>query len=122
MMNGSGRGDLMMNGSGKMDTQETVSRIANGTAANGRRSIEPDEAPTESAPVGSGMKRLNINLPPAVYGTLQRLATETNRTMTDVVRTGLSLAKIALEAEKTNNKLAVVSQDGKISKEIVLLS
>ena len=68
------------------------------------------------------MKRLNINLPPPVFETLQKLASETNRTMTDVVRTGLSLAKIALEAEKAQNKLAVVSSDGRILKDIVLVN
>jgi len=72
-------------------------------------------------PPEQGMKRLNINLPPTVYETLQRLATDTERTMTDVVRTGLSLAKIALETEREKNKLAVVNSEGKILKEIVLL-
>jgi len=67
------------------------------------------------------LRRLNINLPPPVYEILQDLATQTGRTMTDVVRTGLSLAKIALEAEKAKNKLAVVSQDGTILKDIVLV-
>ena len=68
------------------------------------------------------MKRLNINLPDSVYETLQRLALDTNRTMTDIIRTALSLVKIALETDAKGNKLAVVSPDGKVLKEIVLSS
>ena len=68
------------------------------------------------------MKRLNINLPESVYDTLQRLAQQTNRTMTDIIRTALSLVKIALETDAKGNKLAVVSPEGKVLKEIVLSS
>jgi hypothetical protein len=68
------------------------------------------------------MRRLNINLPESVYDTLQRLAQQTNRTMTDIIRTALSLVKIALETDAKGNKLAVVSPDGKVLKEIVLSS
>lgn len=66
------------------------------------------------------MRRLNINLPESVYETLQRLARESGRTMTDIIRTALSLVKIAVETDAKGNKLAVVSPEGKVLKEIVL--
>jgi len=67
------------------------------------------------------VRRLNINLPVPAYQTLQDLAKRSNRTMTDVVKIGLSLAKVAMETEGAHNKLAVVNSDGKVLKEIVLL-
>lgn len=66
-------------------------------------------------------KRLNINLPLAVFGELERLASNSGRTMTEIVRTALGLVKVAIEAEQSNNKLAVVSPEGKLLKEIVLV-
>ena len=68
-----------------------------------------------------GVKRLNINLPFAVYEQLEGLAKTSSRTMTDIVRTALGLVKIAIDAENAGNKLAVVTPDGKPLKEIVLL-
>ena len=66
-------------------------------------------------------KRLNINLPPTAYNMLSELASRKGRTMTDVVKIGLSLAKVAMETENEGNKLAVVNPQGKVLKEIVLL-
>ena len=66
------------------------------------------------------VKRLNINLPETAYDELQRLSKLSNRSMTDVVRTALGLAKIAFEEERSGNKLAVVDRNGKLKKEIVL--
>jgi hypothetical protein len=68
------------------------------------------------------MRRLNVNLPPNVYEDLQRLAKQSNRSLTDIVRTGLGLAQIALhETADGQHKLAVTDRDGKAVKEIVLL-
>jgi hypothetical protein len=41
--------------------------------------------------------------------------------MTEVIKIGLSLAKVAMETEKAGNKLAVVDTRGKVLKEILLL-
>jgi hypothetical protein len=68
------------------------------------------------------MRRLNVNLPPNVYEDLQQLAKQSNRSLTDIVRTGLGLAQIALhETASGERKLAVTDRDGKAIKEIVLL-
>ncbi|MFY9621822.1 MAG: hypothetical protein WAM70_15380 [Pyrinomonadaceae bacterium] len=71
--------------------------------------------------LATNVKRLNINLPLSAYETLQYLAKNSNRTMTDVMKIGLSLAKVAMETERAHDKLAVVSSEGKVLKEIVLL-
>lgn len=67
------------------------------------------------------IKRLNINLPAPVYDELERLASSSSRSMTEIVRTALGLVKVAIEAESQKNKLAIVKPDGKLLKEIVLL-
>jgi hypothetical protein len=66
-------------------------------------------------------KRLNINLPLAVYDELENLARVSSRTMTEIVRTALGLAKVAINEEVNGNKLAIVNSEGKLLKEIVLV-
>ena len=66
------------------------------------------------------VKRLNINLPDNMYNDLQSLAQQTGRSMTDVLRTGFGLAKVAMEETQGNNRLAVTNPDGKVIKEIVI--
>lgn len=65
--------------------------------------------------------RLNVNLPPDVYEDLQKLSRETSRSFTEIVRTGLSLAQLALSEAARKNKLAVTDGDGRHLKEIVLI-
>ena len=66
-------------------------------------------------------KRLSISLPEGDYVSLKELADESHRSMTDVIRTALGLAKIALEEEKKNRRMAVVEKDTeKVLKEILL--
>jgi hypothetical protein len=69
----------------------------------------------------SGVRRINVNLPPDVYADLQRLSRQTNRSLTDIVRTGLGLANLALTEVAKNNKIAVTDRDGRAIKEIVLI-
>jgi hypothetical protein len=65
-------------------------------------------------------RRLNINLPENVAQDLERLANDSGRTMTDVVRTALGLVKIAQEVKDKDQKLIVADAEGKPLKEIVL--
>lgn len=69
----------------------------------------------------NGTKRLNVNLPANSYAELKRLAEETNRSMTDVVRTALGLVKIAMEEEKRQHSVAIIDANDKVVKEIVLV-
>ena len=67
-------------------------------------------------------KRVNFVLSERAYSELVTLSKETMRSMTEVVRLGLGLVKIALEAERQGNRLIVTTADGQAVKEIVLPS
>jgi hypothetical protein len=66
-------------------------------------------------------RRLNINLPAEAYEMLQTLAEDSGQSMTQVLRSGLGLAKLAREEGKNDRSLAVIDRDGKVVKEIVIL-
>jgi Arc/MetJ-type ribon-helix-helix transcriptional regulator len=65
-------------------------------------------------------RRLNINLPSKVAEDLEKLATDSGRSMTDVVRTALGLVKIAQDVTDRDQKLIVADSEGKPLREIVL--
>jgi hypothetical protein len=82
---------------------------------------ETEMSTTTAANTGAGAdKRLAISLSERAYNDLKQTAESTSRTMTDVVRIGIGLYKVAAEVMRENNKLVVVSRDGKPVKEIVL--
>jgi hypothetical protein len=72
------------------------------------------------ASVDNAPKRLNINLSPSAFEELQQLSEKSGTTMTEIVKTALGLAKVAYEERKKDNVLAVVTEDGKILKQIVI--
>lgn len=78
------------------------------------------QEPMESQKTQRG-KRLNIILPDKAFSELRTLATQTNRTMTDLLRLGISLAHIAISEEGHGRKLAIVDHEGKLVKELVFL-
>ena len=65
-------------------------------------------------------KRVNFVLSEKAYTELAALSRRTGRSMTELVRLGLALAKIAIEAELEGRKLIVTTTDGNPLKEIVL--
>jgi hypothetical protein len=65
-------------------------------------------------------KRLNINLPSAVFQDLEDRAKRSGRTMTEVIRLALGLVAIAFEEEGRGHKLVVADADGKPLREVVL--
>jgi len=66
-------------------------------------------------------KRLNLDLTPAAYKLLQDLASESGRSMTDILRIGLALVGIAQEEATRGRSLGVIEGE-KVIKEIVLPS
>lgn len=66
------------------------------------------------------VKRLNINLAPKAFDEVQVLSRQTGRSMTELVRVGLSLIKIGLQANDRGLKLALVDENGRPVKEIVI--
>jgi hypothetical protein len=74
--------------------------------------IEPSPNRTE--------KRINLVLPASAYAEVYGLSKSTKRSLTDLVRLGLGLVKIAIEEVAKGNKLIVASADGQAIKELVI--
>lgn len=65
-------------------------------------------------------RRLNLNLPEITFHALQRLATKTGRSLTEMIRVGIALAQVAVDEQAHGRKLAVIDQEGKVIKEIII--
>jgi len=65
-------------------------------------------------------RRMNFNLTQRAFDELKRLADESSLSMTEIMRLGLGLIRIAFDEDKKGNVLVVASPDGKHLKEIVL--
>jgi hypothetical protein len=65
-------------------------------------------------------KRLNIVLPETLYSEMAALARRVKMSITDLVRLGLALVKIAVEESRKGNKLIVTDSDGNPLRELVL--
>jgi hypothetical protein len=63
-------------------------------------------------------KRINLDLTPEAYDLLERLAKNSGKNMTEVLRTGLALYGIAQDEAKKGRSLGII-QDDKVVKEIV---
>ncbi|HSG41371.1 MAG TPA: hypothetical protein VLE27_17145 [Thermoanaerobaculia bacterium] len=74
----------------------------------------------EKPPNTKATRRLNANLPEKTYEEAERLALEHNWTITDVVRLGIGLLKIAYEAAREGHRLAVVDSKGRVLEKIFL--
>lgn len=79
-----------------------------------------DENSTVTASAVANGKRVNFVLSDKAHTELASLARETRRSMTDLLRLGLGLMKIAIEADRNGNRLFVTKPDGQPVKEIVL--
>jgi len=68
------------------------------------------------------MKRINFYLSDKSHADLSNLSKETKRSMTELVRLGVGLMKVALEADRNGDKLLVVTKEGQTRCELVLPS
>lgn len=66
-------------------------------------------------------RRLNINLPARTFEELERLAAESGRSLTEMIRIAIALVQVAVDEESHGRKLAVIDQDERIMKVIVAL-
>lgn len=73
-----------------------------------------------ATPVVSPGKRLNFIVSERAHADLTTLSESTHRSMTEIIRLGVGLAKIALEAERKGQKLVVANSDGEPIREIVI--
>ena len=78
-----------------------------------------DNASSDEQPTISKFRRLNLNLPERTFQELRRLASETGRSLTEMIRVAISLLKVAIEEEGRGRKLAVIDEEGRVIKEIV---
>lgn len=76
--------------------------------------------PSAAASAAATGKRVNFILSDRAYSDLTTLSESTHRSMTEVVRLGLGLVKIALEAARNGHRLVVTTPEGQPLKEIVL--
>ncbi|ESA32759.1 ribbon-helix-helix copg family [Leptolyngbya sp. Heron Island J] len=65
-------------------------------------------------------KRLNLDLTPEAYDLLKKLSEESGKNMADVLRTGLALYGIAQEEGAKGRDLAVIDENEKVVKQIVV--
>jgi hypothetical protein len=72
------------------------------------------------APTPTAGKKINFNISTRAHEELAELGRQTRRSMTEIIRLGISLAKIAIEAERNGHKLIVATADGTPVKELVL--
>jgi hypothetical protein len=77
------------------------------------------DAPAE-APASAGPRRLNANVPAAMMDEMAEEKRRSGREITDLVKLGWSLTKIALREQRAGNALAVLGPDGRVLKEIVV--
>ena len=66
------------------------------------------------------IKRLNLNLSQHAYDEVQKLAEETHQSITQLVRLGLGVLRIAVEEARQGNKIQITSPDGRPIREIVI--
>ena len=64
--------------------------------------------------------RLNVVLSKKAYADLNQLATQNRMSMTDVIRTGIGLLKLALDARRKGQKLVLADEQGKAISELIL--
>jgi len=65
-------------------------------------------------------RRLNLNLSQKAYDEVAVLSKKYHRSMTEIIRLGLGLAKVALDEAEKGNKLVVTDEGGEQLKEIIL--
>ncbi len=86
-------------------------------ATSAAQTSPTDVLEDEQKKLSSDTKRINLNLSTKSYQDLQHLADTTGRTMTDIVRFGLAVAKLYLEETRKGKKF-VIAKNGKAETEI----
>jgi hypothetical protein len=79
------------------------------------------EQSNSSSKKTTNVRRLNLNLPERTFQELQRLASESGRSLTEMIRIAIALAQVAVDEEAHGRKLAVINKDGQVLKEIIPL-
>jgi hypothetical protein len=88
--------------------------------SNTQKENEAEPAVLERPADKPADKRLNLVLSASVYDDLTGLAKERRTTMTEIVRLGLGLVKVAINEMNRGHKLVVTTANGQVIKELVL--
>lgn len=72
------------------------------------------------APDGSGRVQLTIDLSPDLNATIERLALETESTKADVLRRGIALYMLAVDARKEGLRIGLAKEGQELETEIDL--
>jgi hypothetical protein len=88
--------------------------------SNGPTRPTPDAAPDRPAVDDPATRRLNANIPGAMLDEMVEEKRRSGRDITELVKLGWKLTKIALREQRQGNVLAVVDADGRILKELVI--
>ena len=89
--------------------------------SNGPARPAPDAPPDRPAgPDDLATRRLNANIPGAMLDEMVDEKRRSGRDITELVKLGWKLTKIALREQRQGNVLAVVDADGRILKELVI--
>lgn len=72
---------------------------------------------TDSPTLG---KRVSVILTEEAFNELQRVSTQTRRSMTEIFRLGLGVVRLALDEQQRGNKLVIADNNNKPLREIVL--
>jgi len=78
------------------------------------------ENPLEGTPEKVETKKLNFNVTDQAHRDLAALARLTGRSMTEIIRLGIALARIVLEGQRCGQHFVVTDNQGKALKELVL--
>jgi hypothetical protein len=89
-----------------------VSRIAKNKGA-----VTPVQVGQSPAKV---VKRVNFLVSEDTYSELIGLAKRSNRSLTELIKLGLGLVRLALDAQRNGQRLVVLAADGQPHREIVL--
>ncbi len=65
-------------------------------------------------------RRLNINLPAQMADDLEAMATNSGKSMTEVIRNALGLVKLAQDVSNKKQKLLIADSNDKPLKEVVI--
>ncbi len=59
-------------------------------------------------------KRVNVNFSPSAYSTLEKLAEEKGKTMSEVLRNAIALEKWVTDVTKEGGHILIEKPDGKV--------
>jgi hypothetical protein len=89
-------------------------------APDARGAAAPPDVRSPAPSAEPGVRRLNANVPATLLDEMVEEKRRSGRDITELVKLGWQLVKIALREQRQGRALAVVDADGRIVKELVI--